>query len=241
MPTEKGRRSDVRIWGGGSLPAFRLREPVGTNFAKATASRIAEPRAKAPWFGNPPLPTTEKGTQFRVFCSTRGGGSLPAFRLRVYVDSNFAKAAAFGGQPNHALKRRGSVIHPFPPLKKAPIFGCLFQWWEGVDSNHRRHGRQIYSLLPLAAREPSLVGAGDRNRTSNLLITNQLLCQLSYTSPIAIFRYGASGRNRTTDTGIFSPLLYRLSYRGIFFMSDIATTHKIYWRFGRDSNPRPLA
>ena len=145
--------------------------------------RTAEPRAKAQWFGNPPLPTTEKGRQNDV----------------------------------------------------------LFLWWEGVDSNHRRHGRQIYSLLPLAAREPSLVGAGDRNRTSNLLITNQLLCQLSYTSPIAIFRFGASGRNRTTDTGIFSPLLYRLSYRGIFFMSDIATTHKIFWRFGRDSNPRPLA
>ena len=53
-------------------------------------------------------------------------------------------------------------------------------------------------------------GAGDRNRTNNLLITNQLLCQLSYTS-----RCGALGRNRTTDTGIFSPLLYRLSYQGI--------------------------
>ena len=43
------------------------------------------------------------------------------------------------------------------------------------------------------------------------------------------FKNGASGRNRTTDTGIFSPLLYLLSYRGIF------------WRPGRDSNPRPLA
>ena len=53
-------------------------------------------------------------------------------------------------------------------------------------------------------------GAGDRSRTNNLLITNQLLCQLSYTS-----RYGALGRNRTTDTGIFSPLLYLLSYQGI--------------------------
>ena len=44
---------------------------------------------------------------------------------------------------------------------------------------------------------------------------------------------GASGRNRTNDTGIFSPLLYRLSYRGI--------CHKMKWRPGRDSNPRPLA
>ena len=33
-------------------------------------------------------------------------------------------------------------------------------------------------------------GAGDRNRTNNLLITNQLLCQLSYTS-----RAGALGRS----------------------------------------------
>ena len=56
-------------------------------------------------------------------------------------------------------------------------------------------------------------GAGDWNRTRNLLITNQLLCQLSYTSKKNFL--GASGRNRTTDTGIFSPLLYRLSYRGI--------------------------
>ncbi len=33
-----------------------------------------------------------------------------------------------------------------------------------------------------------LFGAGDRNRTCNLLITNQLLCQLSYTSKIMPFR-----------------------------------------------------
>ena len=27
-------------------------------------------------------------------------------------------------------------------------------WWRGTDSNHRRQCRQIYSLLPLATREP---------------------------------------------------------------------------------------
>ena len=86
-----------------------------------------------------------------------------------------------------------------------------FWWWEEVDSNYRSRRRQIYSLIHLAALESSHIdGAGDWNRTHNLLITNQLLCQLSYTSTV-----GASGRNRTTDTGIFSPLLYRLSYRGI--------------------------
>ena len=54
------------------------------------------------------------------------------------------------------------------------------------------------------------LGADDGTRTRNLLITNQLLYQLSYIS----LKNGASGQNRTVDTGIFSPLLYRLSYRG---------------------------
>jgi hypothetical protein len=50
----------------------------------------------------------------------------------------------------------------------------------GMDSNHRRHSQQIYSLSPLATREPIHIKADDRNRTDNLLITDQLLCQLSY-------------------------------------------------------------
>ena len=27
-------------------------------------------------------------------------------------------------------------------------------WWRGLDSNQRRRSRQIYSLIPLATREP---------------------------------------------------------------------------------------
>ena len=60
-------------------------------------------------------------------------------------------------------------------------------WWEKVDSNHRSMTQQIYSLPPLATREFSHIkfsidGAGGRTRTPDLLITNQLLYQLSYTS-----------------------------------------------------------
>ena len=62
----------------------------------------------------------------------------------------------------------------------------LKKWWGGEDSNLRRLRRQIYSLLPLAAREPLQLyyssGAGDGTRTRNLLITNQLLYRLSYAS-----------------------------------------------------------
>ena len=98
-------------------------------------------------------------------------------------------------------------------------FFVLQRWWTEVDSNHRSRRRQIYSLIHLAALESVRIalrflnsrGAGDWNRTHNLLITNQLLCQLSYTGVS-----GASRWNRTADRGIFSPLLYRLSYRGIW-------------------------
>ena len=74
-------------------------------------------------------------------------------------------------------------------LPTAPPRGEKSKWWREKDSNLRRRSRQIYSLLPLATREPLHLheiilcfGAGERNRTPNLLITNQLLCQLSYTS-----------------------------------------------------------
>jgi hypothetical protein len=43
-------------------------------------------------------------------------------------------------------------------LMNLPFFFAQFisppTWWRGVDSNHRRQSRQIYSLIPLAAREP---------------------------------------------------------------------------------------
>ena len=40
----------------------------------------------------------------------------------------------------------------------------------------------VCSIWPLWNLPKTKNGAGDRNRTYNLLITNQLLCQLSYTS-----------------------------------------------------------
>ena len=78
---------------------------------------------------------------------------------------------------------------PIKKQKTCHIASLLF-WWGMVDSNHRRHSQQIYSLSPLATREiphmnlsmPLSLGAGRRTRTPDLLITNQLLYQLSYTS-----------------------------------------------------------
>ena len=63
------------------------------------------------------------------------------------------------------------------------ILKNLRQWTE-VDSNHRSNLQQIYSLSPLATRESVhmilYIKADKRTRTVNLLITNQLLCQLSH-------------------------------------------------------------
>ena len=80
---------------------------------------------------------------------------------------------------------------------------CPSPWWRGKDSNLRSTRRQIYSLLGLTAPQPLLIpfnshphishdyaaypayaaftiGADTRNRTQDLLITSQLLYQLSY-------------------------------------------------------------
>ena len=52
-------------------------------------------------------------------------------------------------------------------------------------------------------------GAGDGTRTRNLLITNQLLCQLSYTSILSF--YGGSYRARTCDPLLVRQMLSQLS------------------------------
>jgi hypothetical protein len=48
--------------------------------------------------------------------------------------------------------------------------------------NLRRLSRQIYSLIPLTTREPHRIhsGADTPNRTEDILITSEMLYQLSY-------------------------------------------------------------
>ena len=82
--------------------------------------------------------------------------------------------------------QRGGERHLFCPENKKHGRKVNFAatWWRRVDSNHRSETQQIYSLPHLPALEfPHLkTGAGGRIRTPDLLITNQLLYRLSYTS-----------------------------------------------------------
>ena len=82
------------------------------------------------------------------------------------------------------LNQRPSGYEPDELPTAPPRDIKIIMWWRGLDSNQRSETRQIYSLLPLATREPLrlIAGAGNRTWTYNLLITSQLLCQLSYAS-----------------------------------------------------------
>ena len=93
-----------------------------------------------------------------------------------------------------AKSRLSNPTSKYPYQQKAPSKSDgAFCWWGRTDSNHRSETQQIYSLSPLATRELPHIqlarfGAGRRTRTPDLLITNQLLYQLSYT--------GVSNRTR---------------------------------------------
>ena len=116
----------------------------------------------------------------------------PSAKRRI-ADGLFYSFPKTSPQCLHELPNVGISQLPLPHTKGDARWVSPFAWWEEVDSNYRSRRRQIYSLIHLAALESSRVllnwrrlrvgsGAGDWNRTHNLLITNQLLCQLSYTS-----------------------------------------------------------
>ncbi len=52
-------------------------------------------------------------------------------------------------------------------FSKSPTTNSLNDWWWGEDSNLRRLRRQIYSLFPLAAREPHRYYQWSQRRDSN--------------------------------------------------------------------------
>ena len=83
-----------------------------------------------------------------------------------------------------------------------------------VDSNHRSVKQQIYSLSPLATRE-TIQRADDRTRTDNLLITNQLLCQLSHIGETDDIRLATRGGLEPPTSAVTGRRSNQLNHRAI--------------------------
>ncbi len=115
--------------------------------------------------------------EWMLFVSVVGGCSEQQRRRHRLRDTAVPKACrGFRPASTNHLRWFASERCAFLPNKNTTLLGGIFIWWERVDSNHRSRRQQIYSLPHLAALEHSRIGAGERSRTINLLITNQLLC-----------------------------------------------------------------
>ena len=86
----------------------------------------------------------------------------------------------------------------------------LCEWWTGEDSNLRRLSHQIYSLTPLAAREPvHPVQCGVRNAECGAKKTPSALDRPLFIPHAALAVPGAGGGIRTPNPRFTKPVLYR--------------------------------
>ena len=84
----------------------------------------------------------------RMLQFSGGGGRITPRLQRSALRAAAPRAAFFGA----ARRRRTSFRSESSPTSGT---GRTFLfWWRGEDSNLRRLSRQIYSLIPLTAREP---------------------------------------------------------------------------------------
>ena len=136
---------------------------------------------------HPHFPHQQKTHQRSWWRSTGKVDSIARFPMESGKEKTSVRTG-FANMPPACWIRVGSNPRIFPHQQKThQLRWWVFCWWGKVDSNHRSYKQQIYSLSPLATREfphmkfACLCGAGRRTRTPDLLITNQLLYQLSYT------------------------------------------------------------
>ena len=83
------------------------------------------------------------------YCHTPAGPSSGGFA--------FTAVKATVVETIHRMVSKSHLSNPQPPSAKTEkghsFWNVLLFWWKVVDSNHRSHRRQIYSLFPLATRE----------------------------------------------------------------------------------------
>ena len=138
-----------------------------------------------------------------VLCARRKNASAFSALLVVSTERRFKRTA-------HLPQARNPPS--FPQTKKASV--CLLFL---VGRGGFEPPKSVTTDLQSAPFGHSGIfpyfGAGDRNRTNNLLITNQLLCLLSYTSAPQYAVVPRGGLEPPTR-GFSVPCYYQLSYRG---------------------------
>ena len=119
-----------------------------------------------------------------LFLLVGDGGFVTTGSLRSpHKNADFHLCAVF--RPPRVFCRSFSSHRSPTNTKGIAIRLCLLCWWEMVDSDHRSEDATDLQSAPfghsgnLPYKRESIVwtlGAGERSRTINLLITNQLLC-----------------------------------------------------------------
>ena len=113
-------------------------------------------------------------------------------------------------------------------------------WWRRVDSNHRSRSNRftVCPLWPLGNSSKKISkqaftclenGAGGRTRTPDLLITNQLLYQLSYTSLnwfLLSFQATITFYHRKFNLSIGFFIIYK-SFTFSVFLSNFSTKRRM--------------
>ena len=117
--------------------------------------------------------------------------------LNLFKSTSVSTERWFGTQSVRLFSKKTAKSTPFYN-EKSTSCDVLFRGGEGwIRTTEVTDNRfTVCSLWPLGNLS---IGAGDRNRTNNLLITNQLLCLLSYTSVFSCWCLGADSNHRHRD------------------------------------------
>ena len=135
----------IRFAAGTTIKYFRGCRPTGKprRLKRATGTFL---RAGAPF-------RARACRDWLVQSHNRTATCVPA---RSVVDSLCCGKATVVETAHWAVSK-SHLSNPQPPSAKTEkghsFWNVLLFWWKVVDSNHRSHRRQIYSLFPLATRE----------------------------------------------------------------------------------------
>ncbi len=135
-------------------------------------------------------------TQKTLFCGGEGwirevAQSAACARRSVSIERWFANTSCLSPAKNFIF---AGAIHPAHHNKKDAYASSLLVERDGFEPS--KSLTTDLQSAPFGHSGTSPYGAGDRNRTNNLLITNQLLCLLSYTSGYWCRGAGSNHRHR---------------------------------------------